>query len=1185
MRLFQNVGVYFRATILVACALAILCSQAAVYAQTGRIDDEPDLAVEMGHRGIIETATFSPDGRFALTGSNDRTTVLWNVSTGREVRRFEGCPFAVQDVAISRDSRYVAAACSDARGPVIIWEFSTGRKVMELPVPYPAVAFAPDSHYLLTAGGSLGYYSVQLWDLRNWQSMSFPNHLSQLVRAVDFSPNGEKFLVASQDHVLIFDMLTNKQELDIPVSDGLTDALFSPSGGYILITSNRTAQLWDVDTGKKIRRFAGHFRTVRAAAFSPDASQIATASSDGTGALWDVKSGQLLHVFKGHASEVSAVAFSPTGEYVLTGGWDAVAILWDARTGDKIRRLEGNASPVQDIDLSEDGRLLVTANTDNGASVWDLEAGRRRQKLKMSNERVLSVAFDPRAKFVATASNNSAVRLWTLDSGRMVHPFIGHSGPVNSVAFSPNGEYVTTASEDRTVRVWDTNSAQEKMSLEHKPWPALFGVRSAKFSRNGHDLLTVIGHGKAAIWNIDSEQMKTHFAEDSKRDFEEGSIGSRALELMSAAYSPDERFVVAGAWDGTIRLWNAETGKRIGAIIKGHYPWSVNAVSFAIRNSLLITASFDGTAGLWNLNTGLEIRRFSGHSSGVNSARASSDEKFLFTSGDDGTVRIWNFETGSELAKLMDFKDDTWAIVTPDGRFDTNSLEGIKGLHWAMHDDPLSSLPVEIFMREYYEPRLLSRLLSCTRAEQLDPDACKQQFTPVRQLSKLNRIQPEVKTLKVRRGVSADEALVDVGVAGKADPTQKNGKMQTAAYDLRLFRDGQLVGQWPEPRSGAAAARDDLSLWRQSALVPGTDGAGKVTHTFAVHLAHRDRGQPVTLTAYAFNEDRVKSETAPASYTAPSDMSQRIPRAYVVTIGINGYQNPKRNLEFAVNDAEDMAAALQHIAGHEVVPVSLVSEAPGAAKPVNEATKDKIRAVLMLLAGEPVDQTILGGIANADRLAKATPDDLVILTFSGHGYTEQDGAFYLLPSDSGTEDRITKASVPKFISSEELSEWLRKLDAGEMAMVIDACHSAASVEAGGFKPGPMGDRGLGQLAYDKGMRILAASQADDVALEVRNLHHGLLTYALVDEGLQPGSDGRLRADLKHDGAVTLGEWLKYGEERTPSLYEDARAGRVRLISRDSTVNAAFIDATATHAQTPALFDFNKANDNVVVSKQ
>jgi hypothetical protein len=66
------------------------------------------------------------------------------------------------------------------------------------------------------------------------------------------------------------------------------------------------------------------------------------------------------------------------------------------------------------------------------------------------------------------------------------------------------------------------------------------------------------------------------------------------------------------------------------------------------------------------------------------------------------------------------------------------------------------------------------------------------------------------------------------------------------------------------------------------------------------------------------------------------------------------------------------------------------------------------------------------------------------------------------------------------VSGEELSRWLRKVDAGEMALVVDACHPAASVEQPWFKPGPMGSRGLGQLAYDKRMRVLAASQADDV---------------------------------------------------------------------------------------------------------
>jgi hypothetical protein len=102
------------------------------------------------------------------------------------------------------------------------------------------------------------------------------------------------------------------------------------------------------------------------------------------------------------------------------------------------------------------------------------------------------------------------------------------------------------------------------------------------------------------------------------------------------------------------------------------------------------------------------------------------------------------------------------------------------------------------------------------------------------------------------------------------------------------------------------------------------------------------------------------------------------------------------------------------------------------------------------------------------------------------------------------------------------------VDAGEMALMIDACHSAASVEVPGFKPGPMGDRGLGQLAYDKGMRILAATQADDVALESEKLEQGLLSYALVRDGLGLKEGKTRRADLNGDGRVMLQEWLEYG---------------------------------------------------------
>src|SRR6202044_396494 len=121
-------------------------------------------------------------------------------------------------------------------------------------------------------------------------------------------------------------------------------------------------------------------------------------------------------------------------------------------------------------------------------------------------------------------------------------------------------------------------------------------------------------------------------------------------------------------------------------------------------------------------------------------------------------------------------------------------------------------------------------------------------------------------------------------------------------------------------------------------------------------------------------------------------------------------------------------------------------------------------------------------------------------------------------------------SFDRMISARQLSYWRRDLVASEIVLIIDACDSAASVESEGFKPGPLGSRGLGQLAYDKRMRVLAASQSDQAAREIGGqINDGVLTYALVHDGLRAGKA------LSGDETITLGSWLNYAVQRVPEI--------------------------------------------------
>jgi hypothetical protein len=146
------------------------------------------------------------------------------------------------------------------------------------------------------------------------------------------------------------------------------------------------------------------------------------------------------------------------------------------------------------------------------------------------------------------------------------------------------------------------------------------------------------------------------------------------------------------------------------------------------------------------------------------------------------------------------------------------------------------------------------------------------------------------------------------------------------------------------------------------------------------------------------------------------------------------------------------------------------------------------------------------------------------------------------------------------------------VDAADIVLIIDACHAGASVNTPNFKPGPLGDKGLGQLAYDKGIKILVATQAEDVAFEDSKLRHGLLTYALAgpDEGLVQ-ADGFFDGTL--DDRISLDEWINYPIYRLPTLNDDARITGGSEVEGSSFRFPGRVEQVFKKIQQPTLFDY------------
>lgn len=495
--------------------------------------------------------------------------------------------------------------------------------------------------------------------------------------------------------------------------------------------------------------------------------------------------------------------------------------------------------------------------------------------------------------------------------------------------------------------------------------------------------------------------------------------------------------------------------------------------------------------------------------------------------------------SGSGLL-AMHIDGQRWVAVAPDGRFDSSNLDAIPGLHWIAADTPLQPLPLELFMRDYFEPQLMRKLL--------DGD----KLPPLRSVASLLRERPVVRVERVTPS-RVDPRAVDVLV--QVEQTAATGQGSTArasgASDLRLFRSGQLVRS--APLDGG----------------PLVFNSGLRTQVLFERVQLPAAGN-AEFSAYAFNSEGVKGDTARLSYRGALTKLV-LPRAWLLSIGVDRHAQTGWDLRYAVADSLAMSDALARnlrASGNfaDVHVMQLAAPANGAGNNAPRgASKHEIAATLGAWAQA----------TGAAQGARPSPDDLVIVSFAGHGVRSRSGEFYLVPSDIGAAPDTSDS--PEFartaISSLELSKWLRAIDAREFLFILDACHSAASVQSADFKPGPMGSRGLGQLAYDKGMRILAASQVEGVAIESPSLLHGMLTYALVTEGL----DGGLADWRPRDGQIQADEWLAFAADRVPQLLQEMLAGQRRGVEVHGQPRS-----QRPLAQRPVLFNFDRSEGSALL---
>lgn len=538
--------------------------------------------------------------------------------------------------------------------------------------------------------------------------------------------------------------------------------------------------------------------------------------------------------------------------------------------------------------------------------------------------------------------------------------------------------------------------------------------------------------------------------------------------------------------------------------------------------------------------------------------------------------------------------DNAFLTVTPDGRFDTNLDPDAAPFRWIVDDAPFQSLAPQTFMRDYFTPRLGQKQVDCLVAND-----CAQALPPVRPIASLNRLLPKVEAIEYVPGEEPGKATVIVRLSETIDPSVRGRPTRSGAFDLRLFINGRMVSHKPWQLGQMAGISEEENVppievsnfvnasidnWRKVTQLdmPEDGSTGSVEFNISVPTQPTNGNWDLTFSAYAFNSDRAKGETF-YQEVSRQPMAPRPRRAYVIAVGVSRDASDRLYLPSAASDAHLMASRLAAIDGYEVRNIALTGErlANGQVRKVNAMD---IEFVLGALAKGSVTETRMRMKAlgiDPNLLAPATPDDVVIFSFSGHGWADPAGNFYLLGSDAVWPESSPEPDRESLLSIMHMIGTIDDINAGEITIIIDACHSAASVDTSDFKPGPMGDASLGQLAYDKKVRILAATQGDDIALETATIGHGLLSWALAGEGLRPDKPA---ADFNGDGKVTLSEWLTYANRRLPGLSREQLTVSTASSASDDD-GLVFVNRVKPKPklQEPALFDFNREASRLVLN--
>jgi WD40 repeat protein len=717
--------------------------------------------------------TFSRDGKMLITAGSNNPIQIWDTATGKLLRSFgESRHNPAVFIAVSPDGKTLAArhlggyiGSEVTRHSISLWEVATGKCLRVLRPSANIIngggviitlAFSQDGRSLL----SLSVERQDIHHLRVWEVATgkLARHQPLLWKNAKereskklwdanpavFSPDGsilatihhtrlDMFNIVDAENtptVYLWEVATGKELRRLTVGEWSVRSggvAFSPDSRLLAISSaiqsiedkksSGAVHLWEVATGKEVRKWTADPTETYALAFSPDGKLLATGSGFGSIHLWETATGKELRQCQDYRAHVVALAFSPDGSMLASRAklHDCTARLWEVASGkERVPLTVGHVGPVVSVSFSPDGKSLVSGGRDGLVGFWNAQTGQERRPLLRAGDFQALATPSPDGKTVLTVGNHFVLKspshplhgyittptlvcVWDRATGQKLRQFEGPAGFPQSLALSADGKFLA-------LTLWDKVCLLEVTTGKVMREFTDFGFGCAAFSPDGKTLAVRLGEDNRQFKSI----VQFHAIATGK---DLGSFKAHQVNHISClAYSPDGQTLAVGGivnssvnFKPTIRLWRLQGDKRgwkeAGTLL-GH-EGKIWGLAFSPDGKTVASTSEDGTLRLWEVATGKERCCFVGHRGDVWCLSFSPDGRRLASGGGDATTFVWDVTGRLHNGQLRPAKLSTQEVQRL--WTDLASADAAKAGQavWTLAATPTQVLPL---LRQYLRP-------------------------------------------------------------------------------------------------------------------------------------------------------------------------------------------------------------------------------------------------------------------------------------------------------------------------------------------------------------------------------------------------------------------------------------------------------------------------------------------------